>query len=296
MKVLGAQKPNTGYLSFSRRTLIIEWSIKHLATIFYLLAIVPFTRSAGLPSEPIHPATNYVQQTYILDNGIVTMHIIPALGRITHLSLNGSSNLLHVTELEHTETSEWTNHGGIWTFPIAQNRWTELQATDWPPGPALTPHETEGTAWKNSDGSSSCRLTKTYPAPLNIIFSQTISLHQSLPQIDLTTQLTATSNTPIPYCTWTLIQIPLPDIIAFPVDNTSSYDEGYRLMNGAPAAPVGPQSCTNIFTYAPKPNDELKWCSDSNQHWWRRPIPEPPTPPPIAHQKPDEFFPSEHVP
>ncbi len=72
------------------------------------------------------------EDTRVLSNGHLTVHVVPAIGRMIRLSSGDGANLLrqHVDLIGHTRLPEgrwnWNDHGGDWLWPVAQDRWALL--------------------------------------------------------------------------------------------------------------------------------------------------------------------------
>jgi len=211
---------------------------------------------------------------YRLTNGVLELVILPGIGRIVHLGFAGQTNLLRfdlqggLTDFpDKSNTNTWLNFGGDWLWPVAQSRWKEFAASDWPPPAPLAERPWTERVWRGDDGSSFCLLTRIFEAPLNIKVRRLIKLDSVEPRVTVHQRAIRVENSPVPISLWSIMQIAAPHRIFLPVGPNSAFANGLKPMIFAPPSPRHVSVFNGIAVYDCKVAGEHKLGSDSPRRW-----------------------------
>jgi hypothetical protein len=177
--------------------------------------------------------------------GGLELVLLPARGRMIHLSEVGESNLLWelpdergVMERDAEDYWSWPNPGGDWLWPVQQSEWHRLGVPDkwrWPP-PAQFDDQ-PWTARKLVDGS--VEMTLEVGDPLHVRLTRRFVLSDAHPGVLRVEQsVVRTAPSEIPVTLWHLTQAPLPEEIVFESPEGSAFANAVREMGRRPLDPV----------------------------------------------------------
>jgi len=173
-------------------------------------------------------------EAYRLENASASAVVVPMTGRLMHVGMRNGANVLRndpdLLGRAPSETSTWTNYGGEWMWPVAQSRWSEFSAGEWPPPPALRTAPWEAEAWRTSDGRQSCRISRRYGAPLNVLVQREFTLDPKAARLTIKQRMVATHDTALPLTLWSIMQIDRPQQVVLPVRSHSAFTNGFRVM------------------------------------------------------------------
>lgn len=230
--------------------------------------------NSDIPIAPLQPTT-YQGWTnaFKLRNAVLELVVVPDVGRIVYMALNGGVNFFRLDEgLMGQVPAEmggdsWMNFGGDWFWPVSQARWTEIAGKDWPPPPVLAERPWCGSAWKGADGSQYCLINREYGAPLHIKASRLIKLECDKPVVTIRQKIESIGNSSIPVTLWNISQVARPDQVVLPVDAQSIFSQGYKVLNfDQPGTNVLVSCGKSIVLNAATPG-EYKLGSDAEQGW-----------------------------
>ena len=234
-----------------------------LAVTFVALAVrCAMAEDDGIPYAPIHPTTwRGLSGAFVLNNGDAEVVIAPSAGRVASLAPAKEESLLR---FDPEASGDFANFGGDWLWPVAQNRWPDLNEAhpgeDWPPPAVLEKSAWQATAWLSSDGSRHCLMQCTYGAPLNVAVSRRLNLpvHGTALTIDQRVERRDASD--IPVLLWNISQVLAPDRCFFPSD------AAVRALKFA--EPAGRLSaCSNAWVFNARNGTEHKLGSPSERAW-----------------------------
>jgi hypothetical protein len=89
---------------------------------------------------------------YLIANGSVEAVIVPAIGRVMQLRLQGEAdgafweNRALDGQLHDAASNDWLNFGGDKCWPAPQSAWPQHQGQDWPPPVAFDARPVEAVA------------------------------------------------------------------------------------------------------------------------------------------------------
>lgn len=226
----------------------------------------------SVPVSPVSPETfQGWTNAFRLQNALIEVVIAPEVGRLVYLGFKGKDNLLRLDPGLAGKTPDpsqaWNNFGGDWLWPVSQSMWTVFDGKDWPPPAFLAEEPWTGTAWKNSDGSLLCLISRTYGEPLHIKVSRSIRMDNEKAAVTIRQRLERTAPSEIPVCLWNLSQIAQPDEIVFPVDTNSLFETQYRVLNFSPPDTNALFLCDETAVLQIAAGSEYKLGSDSRRAW-----------------------------
>lgn len=209
---------------------------------------------------------------YVLRNAQLEVAIAPSVGRILKISHKGGDNLLRFDAglkgaiPDPAAKQTWLNAGGDWLWPVAQSTWPSFAGADWPPPPALSEAEWDGTAWKGADGAQSCLISREYGEPLHIKVSRVIKIEKDSSRITIRQRIERTADSKVPVTLWNITQIAGARQVVLPADADSSFENGVKALLFC--RPSGDQlvACEASFVYDAS-SAEHKLGSDSKRGW-----------------------------
>lgn len=196
----------------------------------------------GVPTDPIPPRellghTNAL----VLKNAQLEVAIFPALGRIGRLTFGGQDNVLRFDSdlarraaVEEPSPDSWRNFGGDWIWPVSQARWAGAFGRHWPPQPFVDGMPWQGHAWRNDDDSQTCLLRLDIGAPLFITLTRRIHLDPRQARLTITQRAERTQPSEIPITLWNITQVAHARKVVIPVEATSRFENGYRVLDFGP--------------------------------------------------------------
>ena len=251
---------------------------KNTAQSLFLVLSIAFLAPAAPAQEESVPVAPIGPETYQgwtnalrLQNAIIEVVVAPEAGRIVHLGLKGKDNLLRLDPAlagkKPDPAQTWNNVGGDWLWPVSQSMWTVFDGQDWPPPAFLAEEPWTGTAWKNSDGSLLCLISRTYGEPLSIKVSRSIRMDKEKASVTIRQRVERTAPSEIPVCLWNISQIAQPDELVFPVDTNSLFENQYRVLNFGPPDTNALFLCEGTAVLQTSAGGEYKLGSDSHRAW-----------------------------
>lgn len=177
-----------------------------------------------------------------VSNGLVEVIVVPSIGRIMAYGFCGEKNLLwHQPQLEgqaldksalkSNQIPEWANFGGDKVWPTEQSQFPMINGFEWPPDPYFDglPHQVEIL-------DKGIRMTSEVSPFCGAQLVRTITIHPEKTQIDIDQTMIKVRQgrhselEPIPLTLWNVTQIHVPDLILFPVSETSHLDGGVYIF------------------------------------------------------------------
>lgn len=237
-------------------------------------SVLAATEDDDVPVAPIAPVvyegwTNALR----LANEKISLVVIPDTGRIAAIAYGQGENMLRMDPALKGKTAlldapdYWFNFGGDWLWPVAQERWPDFQAGDWPPSRLLDGRPWQARAWKCADGSDCCKLTQVYGAPLHIEVSRFIKLDKEEAEVEIRQRIERTADSDIPVTLWNISQVAQADRVVLPTDEDSAFENGLAILKfGAPDEKMLAR-CETATTYDASLEGEHKLGSDSPRAW-----------------------------
>lgn len=234
----------------------------------------PLPAPAAVPVAPILP-TDYLGWTnaYRLHNEQMEAVLVPAIGRLVHLTLTNGESPLRLEPAMHGKTPDtnepFFNIGGDWLWPVAQARWPALAENghDWPPPPLLADLPWECSAWTADDGQQCVQFSRTYGEPLNIVVTRQFTLAPTAAELVVHQRIERTAPSEIPVVLWNISQVAQPDQVLLPVATPSAFRGGLKTLMGHKPDRRAMRRCGAAAIYTPAPGSEVKLGSDSPAAW-----------------------------
>lgn len=250
--------------------------MKAIALLILLLARATAAEDPAEADAPIAPIAAAPAEgwssTITLRNDALEVVVAPAAGRIVRIACRGGDNLFRLDpalagyEPGPARADRWANVGGDWFWPVAQSRWKDFAASDWPPPPALAEQPWQAAAWKTADGGQCCRVTREYGEPLNLRATRLVRLEPGAPRLAIRQSLTRTAESKVPAVLWNISQVGGAERVILPTDTPSLFDRGFKpLMFGDPPE-THLAACDQAIVYDTAAG-EHKLCSDSERGW-----------------------------
>jgi len=200
------------------------------------LLMAPWTAASGGPPSPIQAPIPLQQwngwsNCCLLANGRLKLIVVPAVGRIMHLSADGSPNLLRAAPPPPTRTA-WPNCGGEWIWPVTQERWKAVWGAEWPPPREVAGWDWDSRAKQAGDGTVYCTLRRRFPAPINVEVERVISLPHTGTTVIIRQKITRLAESRVPVAAWNLVQVARPDNLYLPTTSHSRFPQGFRVLMG----------------------------------------------------------------
>ncbi|MBE7462714.1 MAG: DUF4380 domain-containing protein [Planctomycetes bacterium] len=138
--------------------------------------------------------------------------IVPAVGRIMHLSTPGGANLLWQDEKLHGKTAppdgkQWFNYGGDKVWPAEQSQWPKLMGRGWPPDEAF-----DGSACTAEPIPGGVRITTPLSKSLGARGIREFTLVPDAAALHVRQWIEKTAGDPKPLTLWTVTQVRAPKI------------------------------------------------------------------------------------
>ncbi len=236
--------------------------------ILLLAVLTPVTAFSQPPQVPIAPRAGgeYMGWTnaFRLANGLVDAVIVPEAGRMIHFGPAGGENLLRLDKslagqsYPRKNGKDWKNFGGQWMWPAAQSAWPSFQTNDWPPSSVIDRKPWTGFAWTEADGAAACVITRHFGEPLHVEARQLYRLMPSNDFITIRQSLVRTEKSSVPVTIWNLVQVPLPERIAFETGLEQEGSPGWETLKFSPPDPEQIKTCGSSVVYEPGTSEEIK--------------------------------------
>ena len=170
------------------------------------------------------------QDSYVLNNGIVEVVIIPAIGRIMEFHFIGKAgpfwaNAAMSGKNPDPKSSEWGNFGGDKTWPAPQAEWGKITGRQWPPPPAF-----DSMPVKASIVGHAVELVSPVDAAYGIRTRRRISLDPRAAVMRVTTRYEKVQGEPRKVGVWTITQTNEPVEVFIRLPQNSINKEGYVRM------------------------------------------------------------------
>lgn len=244
-------------------------------TLLLLLGLSGFARAqlsgsdATAPVQPI-AAVPYrgFTNAIVLENSFVRAVIVPAVGRLAELALLDSENPLRtdaqLDKGKSSDTNNWANYGGSWTWLAEQAKWAGAFGRGWPPPVFDSPAaEWTASAWKRADGAQFCRLQLSLGAPLHVRVTREFLLSRKSAKLQVSQRIDRVLESKVPVTLWNIAQIGNADEVVLPLDPGTELVPLYEQR--IPSEYV--TACTNAVVIAPREISENKVGSTSPRSW-----------------------------
>lgn len=203
----------------------------------------------GMCQPAISKTTFFARPAYRLTDGKTEAIIVPQIGRIMRYGKVGGPNLLWNSPTPKGIDWGWINYGGDKNWLSPQSQWPAWQGANWPPDKAHDgkPHKAEVLS------GGKLRLTSPLSTSTGIRFSRILFFNEAG---ELVIQQTAIKEkgAPIRAGIWSITQIVPGDAVFLPVNQKSSYKNGYywqmKKTHEEMVSRVGP----DLLRYEPKPS------------------------------------------
>jgi hypothetical protein len=174
---------------------------------------------------------------YLLANGSVEAVIVPAIGRVMQLRLQGEAdgafweNRTLDGQLHDAASNDWTNFGGDKCWPAPQARWIEHQGQDWPPPVAFDEQPVNAVA-----GERGVVMTSPIDSGYGIQVVRLVELDSGQPIMRIRTEYRKLSGAPVIVGIWTITQMREPERVCIQLQAASKFASSYvRLLEADPA-------------------------------------------------------------
>jgi len=174
---------------------------------------------------------------YLIANGSVEVVIVPAIGRVMQLRLQGDADgafwenrtldgLLHDAAL-----CDWTNFGGDKCWPAPQACWIEHQGQEWPPPVAFDARPVKAVV-----GERGVMLTSPIDPGFGIQVVRHVELDAGKPIMRIATEFRKLLGSAVRVGMWTVTQMREPERVCIRLQAASKFASGYvRLLEADPA-------------------------------------------------------------
>ena len=203
-----------------------------------LASFAPRTADAAAATARRHAGSVTVQKTpypgwqdsYVLNNGIVEVVIIPAIGRIMDFHFIGHAgpfwaNSAMSGKNPDPKASEWGNFGGDKTWPAPQAEWGKITGRQWPPPPAF-----DSMPVKTSIIGHTVELVTPVDPAYGIRARRRISLDPRAAVMRVTTRYEKVQGEPRKVGVWTITQTREPVDVYIRLPQNSMNKDGYVRM------------------------------------------------------------------
>ncbi|MFQ6115069.1 MAG: DUF4380 domain-containing protein, partial [bacterium] len=205
--------------------------------------------TSNIASECIAESVEYENwSAYSLNNGIITLTIVPDIGgRVMEFNL-GEHPLFYVNSAEFgklynppkTEAEQvWHNYGGYKTWPAPQSRWGGPPD---PIGSLLDGGKYTGRITKQSGDVAEVEVVSPRDDVIGIQFIRQIKILKGTTHVIARQTMVNISDKPVTWSIWDVTQVPAKlnaeqkfsnqAWIYFPLNPNSIYKKGYRLLDG----------------------------------------------------------------
>jgi hypothetical protein len=174
---------------------------------------------------------------YLIANGSVEAVIVPAIGRVMQLRLQGEvdgafwENRTLDGQLHDAASNDWLNFGGDKCWPAPQAHWIEHQGQDWPPPVAIDARPVEAVACERG-----VVLTSPIDSGYGIQVVRVVELDAGQPVMRIRTEYRKLSGAPVTVGIWTVTQMRDPERVCIQLQAASKFADGFiRLMPMEPA-------------------------------------------------------------
>ena len=177
-----------------------------------------------------------------MTNGVVDVVIVPAIGRIMAYGFCGERNMLwHDPDLEGVVVQEdifdqneleWMNFGGDKVWPTEQRLFPVLNGFAWPPDPYLDAFSHHLKIL--NDGFEMISPVSPFCGAQVV---RRIGMHPGQSRITIEQELTKvqpaqkSNDEPIPLTIWNITQIPVPELVVFPIASDSRHEKGMMVWD-----------------------------------------------------------------
>ena len=235
----------------------------------FLFAWTPHASSSDsegdIPVAPISPETfqNWTN-AYRLTNPATEVIVAPSIGRIVSIRLVGTGNFLHLDagakdNIAHADSSIGSRDvGGSWLQPVSEPNRSEPAVPDLP---------WTATAWRSANGSRHCLITKDYGDPLHITVRRAIKLDPHEQKITIRQRIQRTATSHVPVTLRNITRVASPEHVFMPVDASSVFDGGYKVMVLHGPTDADLRSCRNTLAYNARSGGAHKLGSDAQRAW-----------------------------
>jgi 1,4-alpha-glucan branching enzyme len=200
------------------------------------LCLLSFLSVVSFAREPIAPLPfGGWEESVRIANDAIEIVVVPAIGRLLHLSPLGGENLYFVEnglrgKLPPTEEGDWLNYGGDWLWPVNQGRWAAVGGKKWPP-PRMLDLPWRGEAWKEADGSSVIVLRRDVGDPVFVQLERRFILAPgNSAELRIEQSIRRVYASKIPVVLWHISQVRAADLAVLGREPDSAFDNGHRVI------------------------------------------------------------------
>jgi hypothetical protein len=173
---------------------------------------------------------------YRLSNGIVEATVVPAIGRVMQLRLEGEAegvfweNRELDGQLHDDASNEWINFGGDKCWPAPQAVWTGQQGRAWPPPAAFDARPVKATPIERG-----VLVTSPIDPGFGIQVVRRIEVEAGQPVLRIHTEYRKLKGRAVRVGVWTITQMRDPERVAILLPERSKHPAGYlRLLASEP--------------------------------------------------------------
>lgn len=236
---------------------------------------IPAAAPEGIPVTPIAPITLHDHTNALsIGNRQLQVTLLPSLGRIAGLRFGGLENVLRfdtalaAASLTPPEPGTWRNFGGDWIFPVSQAHWPARFGNRWPPPLFLDGLPWHGHAWISDDGAQHALMTLEVGEPLHLRLQRALRVDPETSTVTIRQRMERTAASDIPVTLWNISQVPGAQRVLLPVDDDSSFPDGYAVLDfGPPATHLLARAEGGVLLLDVKNGTEHKLGSDSPRGW-----------------------------
>lgn len=229
----------------------------------------------GIPVTPLPPTTLYGHtNALVLENRQLQVSILPSLGRIAGFRYGGLDNVvrfdgaLAAASLTPPEPGNWRNFGGDWIFPVSQAHWPSRFGNRWPPPVFIDGLPWKGHAWISDDGAQHALLSLEVGEPLHVRLQRAIRVAPDTATVTIRQRMERTAPSDLPMTLWNISQVPGAQRVLLPVDEDSTFADGYSVLDfGPPATHLLSRATGGVLILDVKNGTEHKLGSDSPRGW-----------------------------
>ena len=229
----------------------------------------------GIPVAPIAAVERYGHtNALVIGNRLLEVTILPSLGRLAGFRFGPLNNVvrfdgpLAAASTAPDPNGAWRNFGGDWMFPVAQADWPSYFGQRWPPPPFMDSLPWQGHAWASDDGAQHALLQLAIGEPLNVRIQRALRVDPAAATVTIRQRMERTAPSPIAMTLWNISQVPDAQRVLIPVDEDSTFADGYSILDfGPPATHLLHRAAGGVLVLDVKNGTEHKLGSAPTRAW-----------------------------
>jgi hypothetical protein len=176
------------------------------------------------------------RNSFILNNGVAEVIVVPSIGRIMQFRLVGEEGVIWENQAMigrkvNPKLQDWSNFGGDKSWPAPQSDWPKITPRAWPPPVAF-----DSLPLDAAEKEGILELTSPVDPHYGIRVIRRIQLSPDNPVMTITTRFEKIAGKPVKTSIWIITQCKDPVGVYVPLPAKSIFAEGYsRQSEGLPS-------------------------------------------------------------